>query len=565
MASLLIQLTAIISLAAIIALLGRAIKQPPIIAYLIAGVLIGPLFLNILSDGESISAFAHIGVAFLLFIVGLSLDLRVLKEVGKISFLAGFGALIAVSAISFVILLAMGFTYTPALYLAAALAFSSTVVVVKLLSDKKEIDTLHGRIALGILIIEDFVAAIVLMLVPVLAGSAKSLIFLQLGKAILLILAVFAIGRFVLPFLLNLIARNQEILFLFSIAWALIIAITFETLGFSLEIGALIAGMSLAQSKFALEISSKVKGVRDFFVVLFFVYFGAQLSGPITSTLLGQALIFSAFILVGKPIIVMTFMRLVGYKKRINFFTGISLAQISEFSLVLVLLGYNLGQVPQSALSLILLVAIITIALSSYSTHYSHSIFEKISKLINVFDGKKQSISNFDKEETYEVVLFGCNRIGYNIMKAIQKSGKKYIIVDYNPKIVIDLAKQGINCAYGDANDRELLEDLRMSEAKIVISTIPDLGINLKIKSLISSSAIFIPTSHFTADTEILYKEGADYVLMPHFLGGEHTAHLLTSNKFSKSGMRQVGVQHRKELKARDNLGHKHPSNETNS
>ena len=447
--------------------------------------------------------------------------------------------------------------------MAAALAFSSTVVVVKLLSDKKEIDTLHGRIALGILIVEDFVAALVLMVVPVLAGGDASLIFFQLGKAILLIVAVFAVGRFVLPLLLTIIARNQEILFLFSVAWALAIAITFQILGFSLEIGALIAGMALAQSKFSLEISGKVKGIRDFFVVLFFVYFGAQLAGPITAQLFTQAVLFSAFILIGKPIIVMTFMRIVGYKKRINFFTGISLAQISEFSLILVLLGFTLGQVPQSALSLILLVAIITIALSSYSTYYSHAIFERISRLIDVFDGKRHKLSNYKKEDSYDVVIFGCNRIGYNIMKSVQKAHKKYIVVDYNPKIVIDLAKQGVNCAYGDAHDRELLEDLNLTTAKVVISTIPDVGANLMIKSMLSPHAVFIPTSHFTTDTDLLYKAGADYVIMPHFLGGEHTAHLLVSSKFSKAGMKHAGAQHRRELREREALGHKHPSNET--
>lgn len=564
MVSLIVELTIIIGLAAVLALVGRAIRQPPLIAYLITGVLIGPLFFNLLSGQELISTFAHIGVAFLLFIVGLSLDIRVLKEVGGISALAGIGAIITVSAISFGALLLIGFSHVPALYLAAALAFSSTVVVVKLLSDKKEIDTLHGRIALGILIVEDFVAAIVLMLVPVLSGGSASIIALQLGKAALIIVGVFAVGRFVLPKVLNLIARNQEILFLFSIAWALAIAIFFEHLGFSLEIGALLAGMALAQSKFSLEISGKVKGVRDFFVVLFFVYFGAQLAGPITGKLVAEAAVFSAFILIGKPIIVMTFMRLIGYKKRINFFTGISLAQISEFSLILVLLGFTLGQVPASALSLILMVAIITIALSSYSTYYSHAIFERISRLIDIFDGKRHKLSTYNKEDDYEVVLFGCNRIGYNILKAVQQAKKKYIVVDYNPKTIIDLAQQGINCAYGDAHDRELLEDLNLDKAKLVISTIPDVGTNLTIQKMLSKSAVFIPTSHFTTDTDMLYKSGADYVIMPHFLGGEHTAHLLALNKFTKAGMKYEGVKHRRELREREQLGHKHPSNETN-
>jgi Kef-type K+ transport system membrane component KefB/Trk K+ transport system NAD-binding subunit len=556
-----LELGVIVGIAALVSLILRVIKQPPIIAYLITGIIVGPLFLNLMHSTSFIELLAHLGVAFLLFIVGLSLDFKVLRQVGGISIVAGVGAMAAVSALSFLIALRMGFAYTPALYLGAALAFSSTVVVVKLLSDKREIDTLHGRIALGILIVEDFVAALMLMIVPVAGTGDVSLIFFSLGKGVLLIIGVFVFSYLVLPMLFSLAAKTQETLYLASIAWALLIAIVFSYLGFSLEIGALLAGIALASSKYSLEISNKMKSLRDFFIVLFFVYFGSQLAGPLNAEIIIEACVFSAFILVGKPLIVMGFMRAFGYKKRTNFFAGVGLAQISEFSLILVLLGHTLGVVPQSLLSLTILIALITIAISSYSIYYSHAIFRFLSPLLAIFEGNKFDTDDIKKDKVYDIVLFGYNRIGFNLVKSFNKAHKKFIIVDYNPQTILELSRQGINCIYGDAHDLELLHELRLNEAKIIISTIPDFEANVAIrKSITSHEVMFIATSHGFEDTERLYASGADYVIMPHFLGGAYVADLLLTDHFSKNLLMEEGRKQRRELKERVKEGQDHPS-----
>ncbi len=559
-----LELGVIVGIAALVSLILRVIKQPPIIAYLITGIIVGPLFLNLMHSTSFIELLAHLGVAFLLFIVGLSLDFKVLRQVGGISIVAGVGAMVAVSAVSFLIALRMGFAYTPALYLGAALAFSSTVVVVKLLSDKREIDTLHGRIALGILIVEDFVAALMLMIVPVAGTGDVSLIFFSLGKGVLLIIGVFVFSYLVLPMLFSLAAKTQETLYLASIAWALLVAIVFSYLGFSLEIGALLAGIALASSKYSLEISNKMKSLRDFFIVLFFVYFGSQLAGPLNAEIVIEACVFSAFILVGKPLIVMGFMRAFGYKKRTNFFAGVGLAQISEFSLILVLLGHTLGVVPQSLLSLTILIALITIAISSYNIYYSHAIFRFLSPLLAIFEGKKFDTDDIKKDKVYDIVLFGYNRIGFNLVKSFNKAHKKFIIVDYNPQTILELSRQGINCIYGDAHDLELLHELRLNEAKIIISTIPDFEANAAIRNSITSREVmFIATSHGFEDTERLYASGADYVIMPHFLGGAYVADLLLTDHFSKNLLMEEGRKQRRELKERVKEGQDHPSKDT--
>jgi len=559
MISILTSISIIIGIAAILTIIAKLIRQPPIIAYLISGLIVGPLFLNIINTENAtfIETFAKLGIALLLFIVGLNLDFRVLKEFGKVSSLAGISEILVMSSLGFLISLAFGFSWTPALYLAAAFAFSSTVVVVKILSDKKEIDTLHGRIALGILIVEDFVAAIILMLIPVLQTATIATIFITLGEIIGITIAVFLISVFIVNKATDYLARSQETLFLFGIAWALIVATAFHFAGLSIEIGALIAGMALASSKYHIELGSKIKPLRDFFVVLLFVYFGSKLSGTITPMIIYEALAFSALIMIGKPIIIMIFMKLLGYKKRTNFLTGSSLAQLSEFSLIIIFLGFSYNQLSQSLMNVAILTSLITIAISSYSIYYSHKIFNKISNLLNIFEGNREGIeSNQSKQEEYEVVLFGYHRIGYKIIESLKKAHKDFLIIDYNPKVVLSLAEKGVSCVYGDASDPGFLGEIKLKKTKLVISTIPDETANIAIKNMlkeVESKAIFIATAEQPRQALDLYNQGIDYVVVPHHLGGDYISSIIEKFGTDKNKYDQLGKAHKKQLgKAKD-------------
>ena len=561
MVELLTEIGLIVGIAALVSIFGRLIKQPPIIAYLITGVLVGPLALNIVHGTDQLQSLAHLGVALLLFIVGMSLDFRVLKQVGGASVVGGLSTIAIISAVTFFIAQSLAFNTISSLYLALAFSFSSTVVVIKILSDKKEFATLHGQIAVGILIVEDFVAAIALMVIPVIAGASATIIGLQLVKSISLIAGVIIFGKIVLPKVLNIAARNQEVLFLCSLAWALIIGLIFSSIGLSTEIGALLAGMVIASSKYSLEIKSKVKGIRDFFVILFFVFFGSQLTGEITSTLLIQAGVLSLLILIGKPIIVMTLMRSFGFKKRTNFMAGTSLTQVSEFSLIVLLLGFNLGHVPQSVFALGILVTLITVFLSSYGIYFSQPIYERVSRFLGIFDGKRKEPGTAKKDQTYDIVLLGYNRIGFNLLKAFTLAKKKYIIVDYNPITIFNLSKKGLNCLYGDVNDSEFIKSIGLNNAQIVISTIPDYSTNIAVrKAITNKNCIFIPTSHEIQNALDLYKQGADYVIMPHFLGGDFMASMLVRESFNKKSLKKEGESHVKELNERIGEGHQHPS-----
>jgi Kef-type K+ transport system membrane component KefB len=554
MENLIISISIIIGIAALFTIIAKLIRQPPIIAYLIAGLIVGPIFLNLINQSNSqfIEMFAKLGIALLLFIVGLNLDFRVLKEFGKVSVLAGISEILIMSSIGFAISLAYGFSYTPALYLAAAFAFSSTVVVVKILSDKKEMDTLHGKIALGILIVEDFVAALILMLIPILHNSGSGVILLSIGKIVGLIIGVFLLSTFIVNKATHYLARSQETLFLFGIAWALIISSAFYFSGLSLEIGALIAGMALASSKYHIELGSKIKPLRDFFVVLLFVYFGSKLTGNITLIIIYETLAFSCLILIGKPLIIMSLMKLLGYKKRTNFLTGSSLAQLSEFSLIIILVGFSYGHLSQDLMNVAILTSLITIAISSYSIHYSHTIFNKISNLLNIFEGKKEGIeSSANKLENYEIILFGYHRIGFKILEKLKKMNKKVVVIDYNPKVILSLSEKGINCIYGDASDPGFLSEIKLGKAKLVISTIPDENANISIKRMLKemdSKAIFIATAEQPREAVELYNNEIDYVIVPHHLGGDYISNIIEKFGTNKDLYDKLGKTHKKSL-----------------
>ena len=546
-------LSLVIIIATALTILVRAIKQPPIIAYLLAGVLVGPLFLNLIPSGElaeMFQLFARIGVAFLLFIVGLSLDLRVLKEVGGVASTAGIIEVIITGSIGFIISVNLGFSHVASIYIAAALAFSSTVVVVKILSDKGEIDTLHGRIALGILIIEDIVAALALMIIPML-NSSKNIfsIFLNFGMGVGIILLVFLLSKFLLRNFISYLAKSQETLFLFGIAWALALATVFNSLGFSMEIGALIAGMSLASSKYHFELGSKIRPLRDFFIVLFFVFFGSRLAAGLSWHTVSIALLLSLFILIGKPIIVISVLRWFGYKKRTNFLAASSLAQISEFSLILVLLGFTLGYLSQEALSLIVLVAIFTIFASSYSIYYSHWIFNRLSRFLVFFERNPREEIVITKD--YDIILIGYHRMGYRLLEKIKKMRLKVLVIDYNPKVISVLENRKVDCIYGDIGDKEFLRELPLKNIKMIISTAPGFDANVILKGeleTVNPQAIFVATAEKPEEAVDLYKEKIDFVLVPHHLGGEYAAHIIEKFVLDKKKYREIGKRHSKEL-----------------
>jgi len=558
----------VIIIAVAVGWIMRLLRQPLVIGYILTGIIVSPYFLNIVSSTEAIATFAHIGIAFLLFVVGLNLNPRIIKDVGKVSLITGVGQVIFTSVIGFFIGRLLGFSTIVSMYIAIALTFSSTIIIMKLLSDKGDLETLYGRIAIGFLIVQDLIVILILMVIASIpAGiSFTALIFGTILKGFGLLVLLFLIGIYILPLITKAIAKSQELLLLFSIGWCLALASFFYYLGFSMEIGALLAGVTLAMSPYRYEISSKMKPLRDFFIILFFILLGSQMVFANISQYIIPILIFSAFILIGNPLIVMVLMGLLGYTKRNSFLAGLTVAQISEFSLILIALGVSVGHLTNEILSFVTIIGLITIAGSTYMIIYASKIYPYLSKYLGIFErkGKKVDEHRYHKDEIYDIVLFGYNRIGYSIVKTVQKMKKSLLIVDFNPDVIKRLIARKVPCIYGDVADSEILGRLGLDKAEMVISTVPEEQDNLllikKTKDVNKKALIFV-TANQVDEALTLYDAGADYVILPHLLGGDHVSILLEDFTGDINKILETKLKHIDELQRRRKLGREHPMN----
>jgi Kef-type K+ transport system membrane component KefB/Trk K+ transport system NAD-binding subunit len=569
MESIFIQIGAILFTAFVVSYIARLFKQPIIIGYIIAGMIISPFILGAGASKEVISVFSDFGIAFLLFIVGLHLNPKVIKEIGTASLLIGAGQIALTFGLTFLVSkYALGFDLVTSIYVGIALAFSSTIIIMKLLSDKKQLDSLYGKISIGILIIQDLVAIGVLMFISSMSNGTSISSFavkgLLGGSGAIVIL--FLIGFFVMPRFIRTIAHSQELLFLFSICWCFSIAAIFIWLGFSLEIGALIAGIVLSISPYSTEISSKIRPLRDFFLIIFFIILGLNIKISNINLIILNALILSVIALLFKPFILMTLSAMFGYTKRTNFLVGTTLAQISEFSLIVLGLGVTMGHIAESVLSTMILTSIITITISTYFIIYSEEIYKKLSKPISIFE--KRNIKRKRKiSKSYDAILFGYNRIGFGILKSLKRINKRYLVVDFNPDTIADLTRYKIPCLYGDVEDEELLRELPLEKIELAVSTVPEFETNMILIEQIrevNKKAIIIVRAHQIEEALDLYKKGASYVLTPHFLGGEYIANLIKGIKVDEKEYAKEKAKHIKMLNERAKRGQRHPNVERN-
>ncbi len=549
------EISLLIVFATFISLIVRFFKQPLIVGYILTGVLVGPYVLNVLQARDEMELFSKIGIAVLLFIVGLTLNPEVMREVGKASVITGLGQIVFTSVIGFFIVRSLGFDMLSAGYVAVALTFSSTIIILKLLSDRGDMGKLYGKISIGFLLVQDVVATLLLLLVTVggaaaLAGVSETLVgqtLVLFGKGALLALGLYAVSKYLLPSLTRFVAGSQEVLFIFSLAWGLGLSALFHYLGFSIEIGALIAGVTLAVSPFSYEIASRMKPLRDFFIMLFFILLGSQLIFDQFASLAVSAAVLSLFVLVGNPIIVIILMNLMGYRTRTAFMSGLTVAQISEFSLILVALAYAFGHVSLEVVSLVTLVGVVTITGSTYLIQHAERVYAFLAPALKLIAWRKSHIKEGATTGRYDVIIFGYDRVGHHFVETTKKLTQNYLVVDYNPAAIEQAQSLGVTSCYGDAEDVEFLEEINLSEAKLVISTVPDLEANmilLKHYRLSNSKGLFITLSHNITDTKSLYESGASYVVMPHYLGAFHAAELIEKHQFSQEAFAQVREEH---------------------
>ncbi|MEI7683192.1 MAG: cation:proton antiporter [Candidatus Saccharibacteria bacterium] len=541
-------LSIVIAIGVLISLFMRMIRQPMIIGYILTGIVVGPAVFHIIHSAESIEIFAQFGIALLLLIVGLGLNPRVIKEVGKIAALIGIGKVTIATAIGYGVGKLFGYSDLTALYIGLGLSFSSTIIILKLLTDKKEQNRLYGKISIGFLLVEDLIAT--LILIGVSASAKGGLNFESVSglllKLILLVSALVIMRMVILPKLNRFIANSQEFLFLFAIGWGLGIATLFSWAGFSLETGALLAGVTLASLPYAQEISSRLKPLRDFFIVLFFISLGSHLAFADVSAVMPRALLLSALVLIGNPIIVMTIMGLSGYTKKTAFKTGIAGAQVSEFSFILLLLANQLGQISNQVLAMITLVALITIAVSSYVIIYSDQLYTVFERYLSMFERHKVH-SKREHTEHFDLVLFGYHKGGREFLHVYEQLKKPYVVVDYDPDVIDIMESKDIRYVYGDATDLELLSEINLETAKLVVSVITDFPSSQFLAKWLAAHnphAVYICTADSLEQAAELYGFGVSYVILPHFLGTEKISAFIKNSGLKKSEFKHYREKH---------------------
>lgn len=462
------------------------LRQPVLIAYIVVGVLVGPAVLGLVTAHDQIDLLAQVGVAVLLFAVGLKLDLHHIRHIGPVALATGLGQLAFTIVIGFAIILALGRDVMDAIYVAVALTFSSTIIIVKLLSDKRELDSLHGRIAVGFLIVQDLAVVVAMMAMSALRGTGDAGgdtglldVALSLGwRLALAAVLMYVLMRWVLPVVVASMARSQELLLVFAIAWGVALAALGEWAGFSKEAGAFMAGFSLASTPYREAMNARLTGIRDFLLLFFFIDLGAKLDFSTLSAEVVPALVLSAFVLIGNPLIVMGIMGFMGYRKRTGFMAGLTVAQISEFSIVFVAMGITLGHIGVQALGLTTLVGLITITLSTYMILYSQALYERLAPWLGVFE-RKNPFREIAAEQQpalsnpAEVVVFGLGRYGSRLLVQLRAAGVEAVGVDFDPEAVRELQGRGFPVYFGDGEDADFLESLPLKHARWVITSFP--------------------------------------------------------------------------------------------
>ncbi|MEP3855913.1 MAG: cation:proton antiporter family protein [Porticoccus sp.] len=525
--SVFLEIGVILGLAAIGGFIAQFLRQPLIVAFIAIGILVGPSGFGMVSHSSEIELFARLGIALLLFVVGLKLDLHIIRTVGPVALASGLGQVLFTSVVGYLIALLMGMSPVTALYVAVALTFSSTIIIVKLLSDKREVDSLHGRIAVGFLIVQDIVVVLVMIGLTAFGQAEEGVNIGREAGAILLKGALMLIGvallmRYVLPGLLQRMAHSSELLMLFAIAWAVLGASIGDLLGFSKEVGAFLAGISIASTAYREQVAARLVSLRDFLLLFFFIELGASLDILNLGGQLGTAMIFSLFVLVGNPLIVMAIMGYMGYRKRTGFLAGLTVAQISEFSLILAALGLSLGHLGQDTVGLITLVGLITISVSTYMILYSHPLYARLAPWLSIFERKvayRELSTTAGDEEKVDILLIGLGRFGASVATNLRQRGCRLLAVDFDPQAVQYHTRDGYAVRYGDAEDPEFIASLPLSRATWVVSTVRDRAINrmilhgLKQQGYKGKVAISAAGSY---DARFFEQAGVDMVLVPY-------------------------------------------------
>ncbi len=565
--TLLIDLGLIVVAATLFGYIARLLKQPSLLAYIIAGIVIGPIGLGALgysfqglpigiSNMQDIRILSELGIAFLLFSIGVELDIRKFFSIGKI---VAIGATVQIAiTIAIVMLFSLLFpsiiSFQQSVFLGVILAFSSTMVVIKLLGDNYQINTLHGRLLIGFLLVQDF---LVILAIPLLQDIGNILVpsvfALVLIKIVILIAAATLINRHLLPRIFKFSLNYQEEFYLAALSSCFIFIAIAIIMDLPVAIGAFVGGIALSTLPYNTEIFNKIRGLRDFFVIIFFVSLGMQLTFSFAAIPLALIIFIIAIVLIIKPLFYYLFTLFSGYGSRVSLMVALALANVSEFSLIIAQMGFDPTNSGASILSEDLFsVIILTITISMILAPYlmrSHRKINKIFEKASIYLPKKlkrkrfctklSNLENIPSKLKDHVLILGGGTMGFNIAKAIYQHYPT-LVLDQDSEVVYSCIRQGIKASYGDAEEVDILLKANPKDAKLVILAIPNIKASLKALDFIKKENKNVPVfarAHYYNDSLKLYENGVDFVCMPHIVGGnmflENIGKFLDTGKLS--------------------------------
>lgn len=517
--------------AALFGTLAFWLKQPTILGYLLAGACIGPTVgLKLISDPESVQVISELGLILLLFIIGLEINPRKLISSGRQLAVVGIGQFLVCALLGVIV-----FSMFPSiasngglqlLYPALLCALSSTAVVVKMLCDKFELDTRSGRMTLGILIVQDLWAILILALQPHFSDPSVMLFVEAVLKSVALLLGGFLVSRFVLKPIFNYVAKSPEIVVILSIGWCTGLAHIAGLSGLSREMGALIAGLSIGAFPYSIHVTAKTLPLRDFFLTLFFMSLGMKIIEPELG-LIAQALILVAFTVVSRFLSVYPLMLLAGAGQRTAFVTSVNLAQLSEFALVIGSLGVLLGHIDSHLVSVLIYAMAISSVLSSYGIKYNHALYRQFAKLLYILGIKRKGVQErgIRGSQSHPIVLLGYHHGGKELVELLAEFSPdllpKVSVIDFNQEELRELRKQGIHAIFGDLASFDTLAHAHLEQAMVIVLTIPDLilkGTNneqlVRACRVIAPNAIVIALADSREHAERLRGAGASEALL---------------------------------------------------
>ncbi|WFU15458.1 cation:proton antiporter [Bradyrhizobium sp. CB3481] len=526
-------ITLCILFAWVLGLLAHFSRQPLILAYLIAGFFIGPFGMGWVKSQESINVISELGLIFMLFMIGLEIDLKKIVRAGKVILFAAGGQLIGgvVLGILFFIAigLSMGSGHFDALYLCVACALSSTVIIVKVLYEKRELDTLPGRITLGVLVLQDIFAILFLAVQPSLDNLQVSVILLSIARVGVLVGVALVLSRYVLPWLFHQIARRPELILLGALAWCFLIGEIAERLHLSREMGSLVAGVSLSTFPYALDVTAKVTTLRDFFITLFFVSLGMTIPIP-GASVIGLALTIAAFTVVSRMVTTFLPLYLMNQGLRASLLPAINLAQISEFSLVVIQTGALANHISKETSSAASFAFVVLAVLSTFVMGRSDQVTRGLIGLLKGIglrdlDHKHEGEGGHEggHGEARRIVILGFFRAASALVAEIERRNppvlEQITVIDFNPLVFRTLTDRGMHVVYGDISNVDTLVHAGVAKAELIILSIPDSLLkgadNEKLVRHVRSlnpTAKIVATAEILAEVNDLYEAGADYV-----------------------------------------------------